>query len=169
MNAAEIKAVLKTVEQDHQLVLDKMQALKETVSGLLEPNTPTRRALDQLRQLERYFVTQFTTHLEEEEVTLFPLMEQCQPEGPELVTRLREEHSTIRHQLEEFGNCLDVALQLDEPPRAVLRDLLAYGWDFLVALDKHAHAETQGVHLCLARSFRDDGECAAPRAAAKRS
>jgi len=156
MNAVEIMAALSTVEQDHQLVLDRMQALRLAVSGLLEPNTPVGRTLDQLRELNSYFVTQLTTHLEEEEVTLFPLLERHGPEGPELVTRLRVEHTEIRRQLEEFGNCLEIALQLEDTPRAVLRDLLAYGWDFLESLDNHAHVETQGVHLCLPRSFQGD-------------
>ena len=156
MNAADIRAALTTVEQDHHLVLDKMQALREVVSALFDSNRPVRRTLDQLCHLERFFATQFSTHLAEEEATLFPVLTKCNPEGPALVARLREEHAAIRRQLDEFDNCLDVALQLDEPPRAVLRDLLSYGWDFLEALDQHAFAETQGVHLCLARSLRGD-------------
>jgi hypothetical protein len=32
MNATEVMAALNTVEQDHRLVLDRMQALKETVN-----------------------------------------------------------------------------------------------------------------------------------------
>ncbi len=156
MNTDEIMAALCTVEQDHQLVLDKMQALREAVSGLLEPNTPARRTLDRLQELNRYFVTQLMTHLEEEEVTLFPLLERHKPEGPKLVIRLREEHTEIRRQLDEFGNCLEIALQLEDAPRVVLRDLLSYGWDFLESLDNHAHVETQGVHLCFARSLQGD-------------
>jgi len=153
MKTDEIMAALSTVEQDHQLVLDKMQSLREAVGGLLEPNTPARQTLARLQELNRFFATQLITHMEEEEVTLFPLLERYQPEGPKLVKRLREEHVDIRRQLDEFGNCLNVALQLDEAPRVVLRDLLAYGWDFLEALDNHAHVETQSVHLCFARSL----------------
>jgi hemerythrin-like domain-containing protein len=151
-------AALNTVEQDHQLVLDKMRALKETVSCLLEPgDTGPRRALDRLRDLNEYFATHFAAHLEEEEATLFPFLERCNPAGPELVARLRREHGEIRRKREEFGNCLEVASELeDDLPRQVLRDLLDYGWDLWEFLDHHAHLETQAVHQCIGRSLLED-------------
>jgi hypothetical protein len=154
MGAPELKAALEMVGQDHQLVLDKMQALKEAVNGLLDSNgTGPRRALDRLRDLNRYFVTQFANHLEEEEVGLFPLLERDEDGGPDLVARLRREHTDIRRRLEDFGNCLDVAAQLDAPPMAVRRDLVVYGWDFLEAMGNHALLETQAVGRCVARSL----------------
>src|SRR5579864_5225880 len=130
MNATDLLPALNTVEQDHRLVLDKMRALKETACYLLDPgDTTPRQVLERLRGLHDYFATQFTAHLEEEEKTLFPLLEQHQPGGPELVARLRREHGEIRRRCEELGNCLEVADGLeDEFPRMVLRDLLAYGW-----------------------------------------
>ncbi len=128
MNAAVIEAALNVVEQDHRLVLDKMQALKEAIGGLLDPGRgDARRVIGRLHELHRFFLTQFMTHLDEEEVALFPLLAQNDPEGPGLVDRLRKEHSAIRRRLDEFGSCLDLAASLDEPPRAVLRDLFTYG------------------------------------------
>jgi len=152
---ADLTAALATVEQDHRLVLDKMQALKEAVAHLLDPDgTDPRPALDRLRDLNRYFVTQFGNHLEEEEITLFLLLERH--EGRELVARLRQEHTEICRRLEEFNNCLDIAVQLEVPPAAVRRDLLTYGWEFLELMDNHAHVETQAVGRCLARSLPRD-------------
>jgi len=157
MNAAEFQAVVDTLEQDHHLVLDKMMALKQAVHCLFDPQpADVRRTLERLQELNRFFVTQFTNHLEEEEVTLFPLLERQGREGSELAARLRGEHTEIQHRLEEFNNCLQITVELeDTPPTAVRRDLLLYGWEFLEALDQHAHVETQAVGKCIARSVSE--------------
>ena len=158
MNAADLLPALNTVEQDHRLVLDKMRALKETASYLLGPGgADPRQILDRLRGLHDFFTTQFTAHMQEEETTLFPLLEQHQPGGPELVARLRREHGEIRRRCEELGNCLEVADELEgEFPRMVLRDLFVYGWDLWELLDDHARTETRAVHRYLAQTFADD-------------
>jgi len=131
MNAAAFTAALNTVEQDHQLVLDKVQALKELVSRLLAPeDLDAPRVLKRLRELDAFFATQLANHMDEEETTLFPLLEQYPSEGPALTARLRREHDEIRRQLAAFNNSLGVALDLrDGLPRAVLRDLLVDGWE----------------------------------------
>jgi hypothetical protein len=151
MNAAQARAALATVEQDHQLVLDKMRALKDAMSGLLEPeSTEAGRVLDRLREIDEYFATHFAAHLEEEETTLFPFLERQDPAGAALVASLRHEHAQIRRKREEFGTCLGVAGELEDgPPERVLRDLLFYGWDLWDALDQHAHAETRALHQCI--------------------
>ena len=47
MNATELVAALNTVEQDHRLVLDKVQALKEAVCCLVDPEgAGLRRAVE---------------------------------------------------------------------------------------------------------------------------
>jgi hemerythrin-like domain-containing protein len=151
MKLIEVAAALTTVEQDHQLVVDKLQALHEVVAALMSPaEIDVPRVFGRLRELDNYFVTQFTTHMDEEEKTLFPLLEQLTPDGPTLVERLRQEHTTLRRKLDDFSNCLAVAGELeDRPPRVVLRDLLTYSWEVWDLLDKHAHAETQGIHECI--------------------
>jgi iron-sulfur cluster repair protein YtfE (RIC family) len=157
MNATAFMAALNTVEQDHRVVLDNIQTLKDAVSRLLGAgDTDPTRILDQLREITTYFATQFEAHMEEEETTLFPVLDQHKPEGPDLVARLRQEHADIRRKREEFENCLQVADGLEGgAPKMVLVDLLAYGWDLWEFLDNHAHAETRAVHECLARSLLD--------------
>jgi iron-sulfur cluster repair protein YtfE (RIC family) len=159
MNVAEFKAALDTVEQDHQLVLDKVHALKEGVGYLLAPeDLDAPRVLGRLQELDNYFVTQLIAHMDEEEVTLFPLLERHASEGAALAARLRREHEEIRHKLDAFTSCLGVALDLqDRPPRAVLWDLLVDGWELWEVLDRHAHAETDGLRQCLTRYFRNAG------------
>jgi hypothetical protein len=152
MNAAELMAALKTVEQDHELLLEKMQGLRELVGYLEEPaEVDLPRVLDRLREIDGYFVTQMLSHMDEEETTLFPLLEQNKPEGADLVTRLRRDHAEIRRRLEDFGNCLYVAGELEDsgPPDQVVRDLLAYGWELWDILNDHACAETRGVNQCI--------------------
>jgi hypothetical protein len=155
MSAAQITAALNTVEQDHRLVLEKMQALKGAVSCLLESedeDAGVRCVLTRLRESNRFFASRFEAHMDEEERTLFPYLERQEPEGPALVARLRQEHAEIRRLREELGKCLAVASEIeDEPPRMVLRDVLAFGWELWEALDNHAHAETQAVHQAAAR------------------
>ena len=155
MSAAEVTAVLNTVEQDHRLVLQKMQALKEAVGCLTDPgpgDDDVRCVLGRLRQSNRFFASQFEAHLEEEERTLFPFLEREKPEGPALVAGLRDEHAEIRRLRDELGNCLEIALEVeDAPPLMVLRDVLAFGWELWEALDSHAHVETQAAHRAAAR------------------
>jgi hypothetical protein len=152
MDAAAILAALNTVEQDHHLVLEKVRALKELVGSLLDPaGVDVHQVLGRLREVHKFFSTQLLSHLDEEEVTLFPLLERDRPTGAELADRLRREHEDIRRKLEEFENCLYVAGQLEDGglPRAVLRDVLTLGWELWVVLDNHAHAETRGLQQCL--------------------
>ena len=158
MSALEIVAALNTVEQDHQLVLDKVRALKDAVGCLAGPPDPDLRpVLDRLREFNAFFATQFAVHLEEEETTLFPLLERDGREGARLASRLRQEHDELRRRRAEFEDCLELAADLEgSVPRAVLLDLLAYGWDFWEVLDSHAHAETRAFHERLNRALQGD-------------
>jgi hemerythrin-like domain-containing protein len=150
MSAVEVMAVLDTVEEDHRLVLEKMQSLKEAVGCLLEPDGrpgDVRAALGRLRDSNRFFAGRFEAHMAEEERTLFPFLERQKPDGPPLVTRLRKDHAEIRRLREELGKCLAVAEEIeDDPPKMVLRDVLAFGWELWELLDDHAHLETQAAH-----------------------
>jgi iron-sulfur cluster repair protein YtfE (RIC family) len=150
MNAGDFLAALSTVEQDHRVVLENLQALKEAVDHLLSPgDCDSTRALARLQEIRVHLSTLFESHMEEEETTLFPLLEQHKPEGAELVARLRLEHDQIRGKREELGNCIEVAAGLENgPPIMVLRDLFAYGWELWELLDNHAHAETHALHQC---------------------
>jgi hypothetical protein len=156
MNAIDLLAALNTVEQDHRLVLDHIQALREAVTCLLDPEDPDREdVLDRLREISIYLGTAFEAHMEEEETTLFPLLEQAPPGGVELAARLREEHAEIRRRRAEFDDCLRVGEGLEGgPPRMVVADLVLYVWDLWELLHNHAHRETQAVQDCVARSLR---------------
>jgi iron-sulfur cluster repair protein YtfE (RIC family) len=159
MSSAELLAALNTVEQDHQLVLDKVEGLKKAVSIYLEPDGLPRQVLDQLRDLYNFFSIEFENHLEEEEITLFPLLEKAAPDGATLVERLKKDHEEIRHRLGEFEKSLHIATELaDHPQRMVLRDLLDYGWELWDVLHTHAHLETQVVQQCVSQALRSGGE-----------
>jgi iron-sulfur cluster repair protein YtfE (RIC family) len=152
MNADELRAALNTVEQDHQLVLDKIKGLKVTAGCLLEPQADYRGALERLRDLNRFFATAFETHMQEEEVNLFPVLEGERPGNAALVRQLKNEHTEIRRRLEEFHKSLCVASDTEDyPQKMVVRDLVAYGWELWEILNDHARLETQAVHQCLAR------------------
>jgi hypothetical protein len=139
------------------LVLDNVETLKETVSSLLEPDgADLHRSLAKLQEINAYFATQFEAHMEEEETTLFPLLEQQKPEGAALVTSLRQDHEDIRNNRKDFENCLQIAVELEDGlTKMVLRDLLIYGLDLWERLDQHAHAESRAVHQCAARYLQD--------------
>ena len=160
MTVTELMAALSTVEQDHQLVLEKVQGLKAIVNCLLgREDAQARPFLERLKELDAYFVTQFESHMQEEETTLFPLLQKQGGEGPSLVARLRQEHDDIRRMLDEFGNCLKVAAELEDYlPRAVLRDLLTYGWQLWEILDNHAHDETMALRQCAMGCLSSNGQ-----------
>jgi iron-sulfur cluster repair protein YtfE (RIC family) len=149
MNATECMAALNTVEQDHRLVLDKMRGLKEAVSSLLEPATNWHAAVDRLDELHRFFAGTIETHMQKGEISLFPLLEKSGPGGAQAAKHLRNEHTAIRRQLEEFGEFVRVADESDDEPLKV-RDVLALGWKLWGLLDEHARRETQAVQQCLA-------------------
>jgi hemerythrin-like domain-containing protein len=125
LNATKVLAALATIEQDHRLVLERMQALKETVNCLMYQGTnDIRQVLFKLREINKYFSTEFLCHSDEEEQTLFPLLEQENPEGKSLVARLRAEHDTLRRRCEEFDNSLQFAFDLEGGlNKTVLRDV----------------------------------------------
>ena len=54
----------------------------------------------------------------------------------------------------DFDSGVGVALDLqDRPPAVLLRDLLVQASALWELLDRHAHAESQGVHDCLKRQL----------------
>ncbi len=159
MNSTQLLAALRTVEQDHQMVLDKIAALKESIEILLRPNEGNlHQVLQRLKEVNDYLETNFTAHLLEEESTLFPLLDQLKPESAKLVGLLRLEHQEIRDRSEEFANCLGVALEMEGTlPKVIVRDLLIDAWELWDLLDKHAHEETQAVKECFSRYLREPG------------
>ena len=156
MNATAFAEAYTTLEEDHELVLDRVQALREIVVALMAPEgIDAPGVFARLRELDNYFSTQFATHIDEEEKTLFPLLEHFSPEGLALAKQLRQEHDELRRKLDGFTSCLTVAIELkNRPPKAVLEDLLIYTWDLWELLDKHAHAETRGVNECLKQALK---------------
>jgi hypothetical protein len=153
--AEEFNQVLSTIEQDHELVLQKIRVLRGALDRLLEPEEQEpRQILARLQEANRFFATSFADHMREEERTLFRFLEKHSPGDADVVTGLREDHAKISRMREEWGNCLHVAFELEDgPPRQVLRDLFIGGWELLEYLDQHAQAETRAVRRCLGHSF----------------
>jgi hemerythrin-like domain-containing protein len=148
-------AALDTIEQDHRLVLERMEVLKQTVNCLMYQKTnDIRQVLFNLREINKYFSTEFICHSDEEEQTLFPLLEQENPDGKNLVTRLRVEHDAIHRCCEEFDVSLQLALDLEDGlNKTVVRDVFIYGWRLWELLDDHARVETQAIHQYVQRSL----------------
>jgi hemerythrin-like domain-containing protein len=147
MDATRIKSALTIVEKDHEMVASKVQALADAVNAVLDrcAGDPAE-LLDRFRKIHTFLSTHFEAHMEEEETRLFPLLAEGKPGGPELVSHLRREHAEIRTKRQEFGDCLDVAGDLDEGlPDMVVLDLVTYAWDLWEILDNHAHRETRAV------------------------
>jgi hypothetical protein len=152
MNLNQFIAALKVVEDDHQLVVEKVQALRKALACLTETGQrQLRQLIAKLQNVHDFLGTRFASHLEEEERTLFPFLEQSLPDGASLVTRLKLDHTAIVGKRQEFANCLEIAAELvdDGLTRAVLLDLLAFGLELCELLDAHAHSETQAIRQCL--------------------
>jgi hemerythrin-like domain-containing protein len=154
MNGNELMAAMQTVEQDHQLVLEQMQGLKDAVGHLAKPVASARRAVDHLDQFYKFFATQFAAHMAEEEETLFTLLKKYRKDGSELVASLVQGHDEIRSRLDNLERCLRVASELeDHIPRQVLHDLFTLGWELWHVLDDHARQETAAINECMMQSF----------------
>jgi iron-sulfur cluster repair protein YtfE (RIC family) len=154
MDATQLKAAVNIVEQDHQLVLENLRALKDTVYCLMEPaKTSSGEVVTRLDEFNKFFTSQFEDHLKEEETTLFPLLEKDGSGGAEVVARLRKDHDDIRRKRSEFESCLKIAAASQEEniPPSILRDLLRYGLDFWEQLDTHAHFESRELHRCISQ------------------
>jgi len=152
INLDQFMAALKVVEDDHQLVLEKVQALRNALCCLSEAGEQQpHQAIAILKDLSAFFGARFAKHMEEEEKNLFPFLEQTVPEGGSLVARLRLDHTAILNKRQEFADCLEIAAELmdDGLSRAVLLDLVAFGLELWELLDAHAHAETQAIRQCM--------------------
>lgn len=158
MNLDQFTAALKVVEDDHQLVLEKAQALRKVLRSLMETeDRHPHQVIAKLQDISDFLGTRLAGHLDEEETALFPFLEQSLPEGGALVARLRLDHAAILEKRQEFANCLEIAAELVDGglTHAVLLDLLAFGLELWELLDAHAHSETQGIRQCIAyRSLR---------------
>jgi hemerythrin-like domain-containing protein len=155
MNTTAFRIALDTVEKDHEMVVSKVRALKDAVNAVIdgEAGNP-RQLLGRFRKIYSFFNKQFEAHMEEEEHTLFPFLQEDLPGGPDLVAQLRTEHAEIRTKRKEFGDCLEVAGQLEENlPDMVVLDLVTYAWRLWELLDNHAHRETRAVEQCLMQSL----------------
>lgn len=151
-NLDHLFAALRIVEQDHQLVVEKAQALRSALAYLRE--TGDRQApqvIGNLRRLNEFFESHLAAHMEDEERTLYPLLENSMVEGSALVDQLTAEHTAIVTKYREFADCLQIAAEVGEDGLAhsVVLDLLAFGLDLWEALDAHARTETQAIRQCL--------------------
>lgn len=151
----EFIAILNAVQQDHEVVLHVIKALKKAIDGLLDlEEVEPWSLLERLRETNEYLAKNFAAQMAEEEKTLFPILEKHGPRGAEVVASLKTEHALISQVREEFGSCLQIAFELmDGPPRQVLRDLTVYGWHLWESLDQHAHREPQAVRQFLGQSL----------------
>jgi hemerythrin-like domain-containing protein len=148
MRLDEFLAALKVVEDDHQFVLEKVQALRKAVSCLMDSGEhEPHQVVAMLQKLNDFLGTRFAAHLEEEERTLFPFLEQSLPEGSALVARLMLDHTVLLRKRQEFANCLEIAAAVVNGglTRAVVLDLFAFGLELCELLDAHAHNETQAI------------------------
>jgi hypothetical protein len=146
----EFREMLSTIEEDRMLVLTNVRALRGTLDRLVEQEeNPPQQILDRLREANEFFATIFAAHLLEQERTLFPFLAKHSPGGVDVVAVLQQDRAKISRLREEFGNCLQIAFELEDAPhRQVLRDLLIGGWELLEAIDRHAEAETRAVLHC---------------------
>ncbi len=151
MEIDQLIAVMGAVEQDHRLVLKKVKALKEALgclSGIEKEPTPV---LEKLQELKRFLENRFGRPTKKEEV-LFSFLKQNLAEKPDVVESLRHEYGEINRKREEFGDCLDLAQGLGNGlTRAVLLDVLAFGFELWDLLDLHVYHETKAVQECFSR------------------
>jgi hemerythrin-like domain-containing protein len=154
MDINKLMAVMNGVQEDHAQVLEKLQALREALASLAEPDRSPQSVLRWLHEVNTSFGKRFAEHAAEEEKTLFPFLTENLPDEPNLVASLRQEHVQIRKKFADFASCMDVGEEVDGPPRAILLDVLSFGWELLDLLDRHASSVTRAVQQCFSRFVR---------------
>jgi hypothetical protein len=151
MEITQLMSAMNWIEDDHQLVVDKLRALQQALGCLREPGSDAARFLRRLQTFNQAIAARFSAHVAQQEVHVLPYLQNNLPDEPGLVATLREEHEKIKSKLGEWDSCLKVALQLESVPHAVLLDILAYGWEVWELLDRHAHRETTALGRCFGR------------------
>ena len=145
-------AVLKTVEDEHQVLLEKVQALRTGLGSLRDARAfQSQQTIQTLQSLGSYFTTSLALHLHDDEQRLLPLLEQSGAEGVSLMEVVKKDHAAILAKLEVFADCLEVAAELDDGDlsRTALVDLTIFGTELCDLLDVHIRREMQAICDCL--------------------
>jgi hemerythrin-like domain-containing protein len=152
MEISQLMSAMNMVETDHQLVVEKLQLLKDALGCLMDSERNATSLVKRIYELSKVIASRFSTHVAQQEIRLLPFLVQNLPEEPGLVATLRNEHERIERKSAELSNCLKVALELEEKlPHAVLWDVMTYGWELWELLDGHAHRETAAIRRCFAK------------------
>jgi hypothetical protein len=152
MEISQLMSAMNMVETDHQLVVEKLQLLKDALGCLMDSDRNPASVVKRIDELSKVIASRFSAHVAQQEIRLFPFLLQNLPEEPDLVAALRKEHEGIEQKSAELSNCLKLALELEEKlPHAVLWDVMTYGWDLWELLDGHAHRETAAIRRCFAK------------------
>jgi hemerythrin-like domain-containing protein len=103
VNTFEVREMLATIREDHDLVAEQLRILEELEHSVIDPESRhLDRALELLRGASRFFQAKLLPHLDEEEGEMFRLFRERLPRGSTLIYELEAEHEQMRKLCEQL-------------------------------------------------------------------
>ena len=124
------------LKEEHQNVLQKLDALEEVISHL----DKKEEILPKLNELTSFFKTDFWIHFTKEEEALFPEIERFIPREGGPIGMMLIEHEDLRNTNKEFQRAADEYLG-DSDSAEIKRMIQEYGNHFIGALRQHIDKE----------------------------
>lgn len=150
----EIRNVVETIREDHDILLRQIRILDEALALFEQDEHHESQVLQVLAQVEQYFRDDVLQHLQQEEKTFIPPVEQLLPDGGRKAVRLREEHHWLRGAVEVFESALSQAVHAEsESKSALFHRLAAESRTILNYLNAHAAYESELMREMLARKL----------------
>ncbi len=124
------------LKEEHEDVLQKLDALEEVISHLDKKETISAN----LEELASFFKTDFWMHFTKEEEALFPEIEKFIPRDGGPTGMMLMEHEDLRNTNAEIQPAIGVYLR-DSDDLKVRRTIQEWGTHFIVALRNHIAKE----------------------------
>ncbi len=124
------------LREEHEQVLQKLEALEEVISHLDRKEAISAK----LEDLASFFKTDFWVHFTKEEEALFPEIEKFIPRDGGPIGMMLIEHEDLRNTNKEFQRAVDEYLG-DSDSAEIKRMIQEYGSHFIGVLRQHIDKE----------------------------
>ena len=150
---ASMKKPTELLKEEHQGVLEKLDALESVINNLEQKEKVSSR----LKELASFFDTDFWVHFDKEERAFFPEFDNYMPRGMGPLAVMMDEHEVLRDTNEVMQQAIDRYLALDESSE-VLKTIRQSGSHFIEFLRGHITKE-EGILPKLEEAHLNEARC----------